>query len=276
MTKFKLFKESWLDYLSPTHTTLSPPTDHFLDWFIGFTEGDGSFVVNHREELTFIVVQGVDNLEVLTKIQEQLKLGQIIKQGERVYRLIIQKKKEIDLIILLFNGNIVLPSRKIQFKKFFDRYITKKNPVVTEYLTSHNSPSLDNLWFLGFTEAEGCFTVSLFQNAVSFRIRFILCQKGSDNLVVLSKFVSLFNTGIIVGHSQKDNYCFIVPSLTHVVKLFPYFDGNLGHFLGNKKNSYIKFKEMYFLLIAKKHLDPQMRPALITLCKSINIPRKQK
>lgn len=276
MTKFKLFKESWLDYLSPTHTTLSLPTDHFLDWFIGFTEGDGSFVVNHRGELTFILVQGVENKGILTRIQERIKLGKIIKQGERVYRLKIEKKKEIDLIILLFNGNLILPSRKLQFKKFFDQYITKKNPIVTQYLTSQNSPSLDNLWLLGYTEAEGCFTVSLFQNTVSFRIRFMLCQKGSDNLVILSKFVSLFNTGIIIGHSQKDNYCFIVSSLTQMEKIFPYFDGNLDHFIGNKKDSYKNFKEMYFLLIAKKHQDPQMRPTLIKLCKSINIPRKQK
>jgi hypothetical protein len=29
------------------------PTDNFLTWFIGFTEGDGSFIVNKRKNLSF-------------------------------------------------------------------------------------------------------------------------------------------------------------------------------------------------------------------------------
>jgi len=30
------------------------PSNEFLEWLIGFTEGDGSFVVNHRGDCSFI------------------------------------------------------------------------------------------------------------------------------------------------------------------------------------------------------------------------------
>jgi hypothetical protein len=64
-------------------------------------------------------------LIILEKIQNQLGFGNIIKQGPRIYRLIIQKREQIELIILLFNGLIVLPSRKKQFNEFLNTYNNK-------------------------------------------------------------------------------------------------------------------------------------------------------
>jgi hypothetical protein len=46
------------------------PSDEFLTWLIGFTEGDGCFTVNKRNSLSFIITQGTPNLKVLTYIQE--------------------------------------------------------------------------------------------------------------------------------------------------------------------------------------------------------------
>ncbi len=74
------------------------PDDKFLSWLIGFTEGDGSFVVNHRKELSFILIQGIDNVGILYRIQKILNKGHIIKQGPRIYRLIINKKEHLHLL----------------------------------------------------------------------------------------------------------------------------------------------------------------------------------
>jgi hypothetical protein len=83
------------------------PSDEFLTWLIGFTEGDGCFSVNNRQSLSFIVTQGTPNIEVLTHIQETLNMGRVLKQGPRVSRFIIERREHLELIILLFNGNIV-------------------------------------------------------------------------------------------------------------------------------------------------------------------------
>ena len=166
-------------------------------------------------------------------------MGQVIKQGPRVYRLIIQKKEYIRLIILLFNGNLVLPSRKIQFNKFLIAY-NNKTDIPIQYITKTNSITLSNSWLLGFTEAEGCFTISLLNNSLAFRTRFILTQKGDLNVPILSSLILLFGTGVIEAHSKKDNYSYIVSGLNNVQLLYHYFDQY--SFIGIKGDSYLAFK----------------------------------
>lgn len=72
-------------------------------------------------------------------------------------------------------------------------------------------------------------------------IRFILSQKGDNNLPILSSFILLFGTGSIEGHSKKDNYGYIVSGLVNIDKIFVYFDRYLCSFLRPKKKSYLLF-----------------------------------
>lgn len=248
------------------------PSIDFLYWFIGFTEGDGCFSINKRKDLSFIITQGGPRgIDLLYKIKETVGFGTVIKQSPRVFRFIVRKKQEIRLIILLFNGNIVLPSRKIIFNRFLNEYNMKKKVEKIEYLNNNNLvPSLSNTWLLGFTEAEGCFTISLLNNSNAFRIRFILSQKGAINLPILSQFILLFGTGKIEGHSKKDNYGYIVSGLTNIEHIFVYFDKYLNHFVGPKKESYLLFKICYKMLKEKKHLCKTERGKLSYMCTQIN------
>jgi hypothetical protein len=286
---FAPFKMRW------SRDKCSVPDDAFLSWFIGFTEGDGCFTVNHRQELSFIVTQGHKNASVLHFIQNTLQMGNVIQQSaKRVYRIVVQKREHIELLILLFNGNLVLPSRKIQFNKFLHAFNAsrrgrleltqsgaKARSVTTSclipYERSQILPCLNNQWLLGFTEAEGCFTVSLLSNSNAFRTRFIVSQKGDINLPVLSHLVLLFKTGRVEGHSKKDNYSFIVSGLGNIKQIYDYFDTNLSHFRSTKKTSYLEFKNVNNQLEQGLHLNPETRKQLITRCQSINaIPRKSK
>lgn len=245
------------------------PSVDFLSWLIGFTEGDGSFVVNHRNELTFLLIQGESNVDVLYKIKQNLQMGSVIKQGPRVYRLRIGKKEHLELLILLFNGNIVLPARKIQFKNFIDVYNNKQIINKIPYILSKALPTFHDYWILGFTEAEGCFSVSLLRNSVAFRTRFILKQKGDINLPIFSHLVSIFNAGNIEAHHLKENYSFIISSLKNMHLCYAYFDNK--KFLGIKGESYIKFKKLNLRLMNKDHLDPSQRDELVLLSKEINL-----
>lgn len=249
----------------------APISDNFLYWLIGFTEGDGCFLVNNRNELSFILTQGEQNKEVLIKIQNTQGFGKIYKQGPRVYRFICQKHEEIELIIQLFNGNIVLPSKKFQFNKFIIAYNKlRKTSDIIPYKKFNNLPSLDNTWLLGFTEAEGCFTISFLSNSSTFRTRFIITQKDAINLQVLSKLISLFECGKIEGHSAKDVFSYIISGIKNISLIYPYFDKNLEHFLGIKIESYKKFKTLNSLILEKSHLDPLNRENLIKKSHEIN------
>jgi len=178
---------------------------------------------------------------------------------------------------LLFNGNIVLPSRKIQFLKFISAYNSLRNSSSIVYNNQNNWPSLNNTWLLGFTEAEGCFTISFLSNSVTFRSRFILTQKNAINLPILSKCIELFGGGIIEGHSAKDVFSYIASGLNNTNLIYPYFDKYIDLFQGIKVNSYKKFKILNNLIYNKVHLDPTKRDELIQMSKSINsITRKFK
>ena len=58
---FLIFKSNFKDRFP----NLVVPNDKFLEWLIGFTEGDGCFSINHRNELSFIITQGNSNINIL-------------------------------------------------------------------------------------------------------------------------------------------------------------------------------------------------------------------
>jgi hypothetical protein len=65
-------------------------------------------------------------VQVLNLILNKLKFGRVIKQGERTSRYIIGDRKGLELIIYLFNGNIVLPSKQQSFNKFLQIFNNKE------------------------------------------------------------------------------------------------------------------------------------------------------
>jgi len=68
--------------------------------------------------LAFVIRQATIDKQVLEFIQEILGFGKVIAQSAITSRYVSQTKKEIDIIIGLFNGNLVLPKRKEVFGLF--------------------------------------------------------------------------------------------------------------------------------------------------------------
>jgi len=253
------------------------PSHDFLTWFIGFTEGDGSFVVaKTTQNLQFVITQSTEDIAILNYIQDNLGFGKVIKQGKRTSKYVIQDLTNLHLIILLFNGNLILPTRKKNFKDFlynFNQKVIKgkiKNltDVPVEIEKSEILPSLNNSWLTGFTDAEGCFTVSFLKNSNAFRLRFIVSQKGDSNLPILSHLILLFKAGALEGHSAKYNYSYILTGANSCFNVYDYFN----HFpLKTKKFiSFELWKEIQNAITKKEHLDLEKRNTLIEKAKKIN------
>jgi LAGLIDADG endonuclease len=85
---------------------------------VGFTEGEGSFIVNNRGDLAFVITQATNDKQILEYIKEVLGFGKVIPQSAITSRYVTQNKREIDIIISIFNGNIILPSRQQKFATF--------------------------------------------------------------------------------------------------------------------------------------------------------------
>ena len=256
------------------------PNKEFLTWFIGFTEGDGSFVIlKTRNSLHFVITQSTEDIEILNYIQEKLDFGKVIKQGKRTSRYVIQDLKNIFLILLLFNGNIVLPSRKKNFKSFLDIFNQKivtgkiKGLEQVQIINSEILPCLTNSWLSGFTDAEGCFTVSFLKNSNAFRLRYIVSQKGDINLPILSRLILLFQAGALEAHSIKSNYSYILSGEKNCYKIYDYFD---NFPLKTKKfYSFELWKEIHSAITKKKHLNLELRNKLIEVARKVNSIKRQ-
>ena len=71
-----------------------------------------------RGGLQFVITQSSSDVQVLNYIKTNLGFGKVIPQSANTSRYVTQNKKEIELIIHLFNGNIILPSRRKKFENF--------------------------------------------------------------------------------------------------------------------------------------------------------------
>ena len=248
------------------------PSENFLCWLIGFTEGEGSFIVNNRGDLSFVIVQSTTDIKVLEYIQEVLGFGKVIPQSLKVSRYVTQSKKEIEVIINLFNGNIILPTRKEKLGKFiqgFNIWANKGNirlqPIV--FIENFILPSLNNSWLGGFTEGEGCFTCSIGEKK-GYSFNYSIAQKGESNIVILKHISLLFKAGIVSNHSVKNVYEYRIAGVKNCPNIFPYFDKYC--LLTKKHLSYTLWKQVYSDLHNKQHLIPDKRLIMIEKARMIN------
>ena len=135
-----------------------------------------------RGGLQFVITQSSSDVQVLNYIQKNLGFGKVIQQSKsnNTHRFIVQDVSNILLICLIFNGNMVFLTKNSQFLIFLSAYnnmalrtkLETINPIVDTLL-----PTLHAHWLAGFTDAEGCFTLSLLSNSKGYRLRFIISQK---------------------------------------------------------------------------------------------------
>lgn len=92
----------------------------------------------------------------------------------------VRNKQAILTIIEILNGNIKTDNKNIQFKASVTAYnkIYNKNII---YIENTKDLTLNDARLSGFTDAEGCFTVSIIKNAsynsTQVTVRYILSQK---------------------------------------------------------------------------------------------------
>jgi hypothetical protein len=265
---FSTFYQKYKNHLPNNNV----PSDTFLTWLIGFTEGEGSFIVNNRGDLVFVITQATVDKQILDFIKEILGFGKVISQSAITSRYVTQNKKEIDIIISLFNGNLVLPKRQETFDKYvkgFNEWVTKGR-ILLDPVTNKKRPvlpTLNDAWLAGFTDGEGCFTCSISEKK-GFSFNFNISQKWDINLKILEHFSLLFNNGIVSKHSEENVYEFRIGGVNNCKVIFPYFD---KYTLYTKKSlSYKLWKDIHNNLVNKDHLDGLKRQEIIEKAKIIN------
>ena len=163
----------------------------FLEWFVGFTDGEGNFHIRLTDlkdntyknaQFTFQIGLHADDIKVLEYIMNTLKCGHISKSKDKINYFVNDINSLLHVIIpifdrvnfnsskyhhfLLFKKAVMLTKNKkhlsnegkleiIKFKKEMQKLSGKWIPS-----SINNKISITKHWLAGFTDAEGTFSTS--------------------------------------------------------------------------------------------------------------------
>lgn len=250
------------------YPNLPRPNKNFLEWLIGFTEGDGSFTTTTRGVPIYVITQSTKDIQILKYIQRTLGFGHIMKQGKTTSRFVVKNKNDLLLIILLFNGNLVFPLRQRKFNLFLERYneySIRHNLPIIPFISDIIKPTINDYWLRGLTDAEGCFTCSILNKGYHFQ--FLLAQLGLNNYPTLLHLRELLG-GRVSPHSKVNVFELRVYGIKNMEILFKYFDRH--PLLTNKSLSYKIWKEIHQSLLNREHLSENGRIRLKIKAATIN------
>nr|YP_010835558.1 hypothetical protein NQY40_pgp085 [Ulva meridionalis]WFS80026.1 hypothetical protein [Ulva meridionalis] len=246
----------------------------FLEWFVGFSEGDGSFILSNKR-CYFLINQ--KDIKLLYKIKKNLGFGKVLRytQNNRTYgRYVVQDQINCERLAHIFNGNLVLIKTNIRFKIWIKKLNIKflKNPLI---FNDEKKISLNNAWLSGFIDAEGCFysRVRKFKNMkLGYKVeqKFIINQKGEYELFYSLKTLFSSNANIqeITSKIDKSIYYKIELSsflsntlLLKYLKKFP--------LKGNKNLTLVIYRRIYGYIDRKEHLTLIGLKKIKILCKKL-------
>lgn len=244
------------------------PSQAFLEWFLGFFEGDGAWVTRQgdttnpgRKEIYVSV--GQKEKKVLSFVQTTFGFGSVRSKkssnGQRYWYWCVYSKNNLDLLVSLFYGNLVLPSRQDAFLKWVSFGQTFQHfPHLNVDADARRSPqvSLNNSWLSGFTDAEGCFNAKIVpfkRDTARIRIeqRWIINQKNlsNKNRPIFEQIRTLFQTKSqirVFYRHRKVKSTFIELSIGSVESQKILVDYFKRHPLQTKKHkAFVKWYHLY-------------------------------
>ena len=242
-------------------------SDDWLTWFIGFSEGDGAFLVGKDNRLNFVLTQ--KEIAILNHIHETLGIGRVKTYGS-FSRYRVDDQKSMLVLIALFNGNLVLNKRKVQVKK---NWLDTLN---IEQRNNNVLPTLNNSWISGFIDAEGCFNVTLFKRKAmalgyQVKLRFMIDQKDSlENMLYIKDQLNLFLSHRKLKKGTEGNMHRIESnSFVKAPLIIEYL--NKFRLKSKKQYSFDKWVAVYQLVQNKAHLTETGLSEIRKLSKEINL-----
>lgn len=275
-TSFKL--SAFRTYFNTLFKNSDHLSDDWLTWFIGFAEGDGAIqTYAEGKRVRFVLTQ--KESAILYNLQHKLNIGVVrhFPQGKSgknndFYRWMVDEPSHILLLAFLFNGNLALENRIKQLALWVNAL---NNRFGSDIIKLNNTPisiTLQDAWLSGFTDAEGCFNVSITANirytlGYVIKMRYLLDQK--DNLI-LNKICELFGFGKVTLRSGTDNvYRYTATGFKSLNDVISYF--KLFPLHTKKAISFEKWLTVYNQVSNKLHLTNEGLAQVRFLQKQINL-----
>ena len=221
-------------------------TDQEFGYFLaGLIEGDGWFGLN---ELHIIFSERDISLAYL--IKKRIGYGNVYKiKDKNAVRYICKNKTGLSIILSLINGKFV---SRFKYEQLIKHNYNKNFNF--EILPPSNIISLDNYWLAGFTQADGCFYISIVKSKThktGFSVRLEFSIKQNDVLPLKLLYTKL-NMGNLSQYSSGI-WCYKSSGYKTAALLIDYFD-TFNVFAG-KYVDYLKFRKVYIMITEGKHLE---------------------
>lgn len=192
-------------------------SSHFLEWFIGFLEGDGTFFIRSNNTLGFEISQNTNDSQILYLIKKTLGFGKVNHNTKiNVSRFILPNTiTHYCKLMMIIGENLQLNKRKLQFILWNDKLkeICLIKDKHAEYLKAVNNQlkintqvSWDNGWLSGFIDAEGCFRINYDKINNRYQIIFQITQ---DDKEILESIKYLLGNQF-KGNIRKDRNTYVL------------------------------------------------------------------
>ena len=190
LTIFKPVQNS-LSKINNEKKRLSFDTE-FIQWFVGFTDAEGSFWINikNNSEVHFVfqITLHIEDSAVLYYIRDKLDIGLVTIQGKTCSYRVHAFQTIVETLVPIFDKYPLLTSKYFYYLKFKEAYRILEDPSLTKiqrnalmfelvstkasegYVspawgkvnnivsnTKEASLVMSKAWLIGFTEAEGSF-----------------------------------------------------------------------------------------------------------------------
>jgi len=272
--------------------------DDQLGYYLaGLLEGDGhisipalgSTTLNRILNPRIVFTSHKNNLHLYTYIQDKLGgIGRFQLVNNNTIRYIIGDIKGIMLIINKISNKLRTP-KNITFNKLIDFMNTKYN-FSFKPSTLDKSNLLDNYWFSGFTEADGCFYIKIVESkpkserrkrsiseniSLKFRLDQRLYDKptSSTMLFIMEEIAKCLSSSLDKHKTSKGDeiLSITVTSIDKIKIIVNYF--NKYSLLGTKYIDYTDWEKVYYMMINKEHLTEIGRSKIKLIKSNMNNKR---
>ena len=241
------------EHLSHHKTNLTNDELGYL--LAGLIEGNGWF---GKKELHIIFSENDSSLAYY--IKKRIAYGNVYKiKDKKAVRYICKNAKGLFIILSLINGKLLSNYKYEQLIKH--KYSEDYNLIILPPL---KILSLDNYWLAGFTQAKGCFHISVAKSKThktgySVRLEYSLKQNDDLPLKLLYYLLKMGN----ISQYSTGIWCYKSSGFKTAVNLINYFDR--FNLFAEKYIDYLKFRKVYIMITEGKHLEDKGIKKIISI-----------